>query len=104
MMVSQLYLVMERFTISHGVAANLSGPRSPVTEIPRTDLEAGISPIDHAGGEQGLGAQADRRRGGYLSNVRQVQTPKMVTRDDLKWPAAILLRRGKKNYHLVTMG
>ena len=39
--------------------------------------------------------------GVYLNNQRQVQAQKIITSDDLKWPAAILLRTGKKNYHLV---
>jgi tyrosyl-tRNA synthetase len=81
----------------------------PVTEIPRTDLEAGISLIDlmvrtRLAESKGSARKLIEAGGIYLNNVRQVQVPKMVTSDDLKWPAAILLRTGKKNYHLVKTG
>jgi tyrosyl-tRNA synthetase len=39
----------------------------------------------------------------YLNNQRQNQAQKFVSAEDLKWPGAILLRAGKKNYHLVTI-
>jgi tyrosyl-tRNA synthetase len=81
----------------------------PVTEIPPTDREAAISLIDlmvrtRLAESKGAARKLIEGGGVYLNNVRQVQTPKMVRRDDLKWPAAILLRTGKKTYHLVKMG
>jgi tyrosyl-tRNA synthetase len=39
--------------------------------------------------------------GVYLNNARQTQGQKTVSAEDLKWPGAMLLRAGKKNYHLV---
>ena len=39
--------------------------------------------------------------GVYLNNARQTVAQKTVSGGDLKWPGAILLRTGKKNYHLV---
>ena len=37
----------------------------------------------------------------YLYNDRQDRVQKIISAEDLKWPDAILLRTGKKNYHLV---
>jgi tyrosyl-tRNA synthetase len=39
--------------------------------------------------------------GVYLHNERQMQPQRKLTAADLKWPGALLLRAGKKNYHLV---
>src|SRR5262245_61225067 len=37
----------------------------------------------------------------YLYNDRQDRVQKIISDEDLEWPDAILLRTGKKNYHLV---
>jgi tyrosyl-tRNA synthetase len=42
--------------------------------------------------------------GVYLSGERQTDVQKIVSPSDIKWPRAILLRAGKKNYHLVLVG
>ncbi len=78
----------------------------PVTEIPRADLEAGIGLVDlmirtRLAESKGAARKLIEGGGVYLNNERQMQAQKMITADDLKWPAAILLRTGKKNYHLV---
>ncbi len=78
----------------------------PVTEIPRVDLETGIGLVDlmiRTTLAESKGAARKLIEGGgvYLNNGRQTQAQKRITSDDLKWPAAILLRTGKKNYHLV---
>jgi tyrosyl-tRNA synthetase len=78
----------------------------PVTEIPRADLEAGIGLVDlmiRTSVAESKGAARKLVEGGgvYLNNERQTQSQKTITAGDLKWPAAILLRMGKKNYHLV---
>jgi tyrosyl-tRNA synthetase len=39
--------------------------------------------------------------GVYVNNLRENDARKIVSSQDLKWPGAILLRAGKKNYHLV---
>ena len=39
--------------------------------------------------------------GVYLHNERQTQPTRRLSSADLKWPGALLLRAGKKNYHLV---
>jgi tyrosyl-tRNA synthetase len=80
----------------------------PATEIARTDVEAGISLIDlmvrtKLADSKGSARKLIEGGGVYLNNERQVQTPRTVTSNDLKWPGAILLRTGKKNYHLVQM-
>lgn len=78
----------------------------PVTQIPRADLEAGIGLVDlmiRTGLAESKGAARKLIEGGgaYLNNERQTQAQKKITTGDLRWPAAILLRTGKKNYHLV---
>jgi tyrosyl-tRNA synthetase len=78
----------------------------PVTEITRADLDAGIGLVDliirsRLAESKGAARKLIEGGGVYLNNERQGQAQKMITADDLKWPAAILLRTGKKNYHLV---
>ena len=78
----------------------------PFTEIARADLEAGISLVDlmiriKLADSKGAARKLIEGGGMYLNNQRQIQSQKMITADDLKWPTAILLRTGKKNYHLV---
>ncbi len=78
----------------------------PVTEIPQTELQAGIRLADlilRTGLSDSKGAARKLIEGGgvYLNNERQSQVQKVIASDDLKWPASILLRSGKKNYHLV---
>jgi tyrosyl-tRNA synthetase len=41
--------------------------------------------------------------GVYLNHERQTDLKRMVSAADVKWPDAMLLRAGKKNYHLVTV-
>lgn len=78
----------------------------PVTEIPLAELQAGIKLADlilRTGLSDSKGAARKLIEGGgvYLNNERQSQVQKVIASDDLKWPASILLRSGKKNYHLV---
>jgi len=78
----------------------------PVTEITRADLDAGIGLVDlmirtRLAESKGAARKLIEGGGVYLNNERQMHAQKMITADDLKWPAAILLRTGKKNYHLV---
>ncbi len=78
----------------------------PVTEIPQAELQAGIKLADlilRTGLSDSKGAARKLIEGGgvYLNNERQNQIQKVIASDDLKWPASILLRSGKKNYHLV---
>jgi tyrosyl-tRNA synthetase len=78
----------------------------PVTEIPRADLEARIDLVDLMIRTRLAESKAAARKligggGVYLNNERQTLAQKTITTDDLKWPAAILLRTGKKTHHLV---
>jgi tyrosyl-tRNA synthetase len=80
----------------------------PVTEIPRSELLAGIGLVDllirtRLAESKGAARKLIEGGGAYLNNERQDQGRKTVTADDLKWPGAILLRAGKKNYHLVAV-
>ena len=77
----------------------------PVTEIPRAELETGIGLVDlmlrtKLAESKGAARKLIDGGGVYLNNERQTQAQKAITAGDLKWPAAILLRTGKKNYHL----
>lgn len=78
----------------------------PVTEISRADLEPGIALVDlmirtRLAESKGAARKLIEGGGVYLNNERQTEAQKKITAGDLKWPAAILLRTGKKNYHLV---
>jgi tyrosyl-tRNA synthetase len=78
----------------------------PVTEIQRSEFEAGVSLVDlivrtRLTESKGAARKLIEAGGVYLNNERQSQIQKAITAGDLKWPAAILLRAGKKNYHLV---
>jgi tyrosyl-tRNA synthetase len=80
----------------------------PVTAIPRTDFDAGVNLVDlmvRTGltGSKGSARKLIEAGGVYVNNERQMQAQKTITAGDLKWPAAILLRTGKKNYHLVQL-
>ncbi|HLK65291.1 MAG TPA: tyrosine--tRNA ligase [Bryobacteraceae bacterium] len=80
----------------------------PVTEIARTELETGIGLVDlmirtKLAESKGAARKLIDGGGVYLNSERQNQAQKMVKTDDLKWPSAILLRTGKKNYHLVAI-
>ena len=78
----------------------------PVTGVPRADLEAGIGLVDlmlrtRMAESKGAARKLIEGGGVYINNERQNQAQKTITSADLKWPDAILLRTGKKNYHLV---
>jgi tyrosyl-tRNA synthetase len=78
----------------------------PVTEIPRTEIDASIGLVDllvrtRLAESRGAARKLIEGGGVYLNNQRQNQVNKSVSREDMKWPGAILLRAGKKNYHLV---
>lgn len=77
----------------------------PVTGLPQAELAAGISLVDllvrtRLADSKGSARKLIEGGGVYLNNERQVQTAR-ITSDHLKWPDAVLLRTGKKNYHLL---
>jgi tyrosyl-tRNA synthetase len=78
----------------------------PVTDMTAADLEARIPLVDLLVRARLAAGKGEARKlieagGVYLNNQRQNQPRKTVSPEDLKWPGAILLRAGKKNYHLV---
>lgn len=78
----------------------------PVTAITAADLAARIPLVELLVRTSLAASKGEARKlieggGVYLNNERENQLQKAVSPDDLKWPGAILLRAGKKNYHLV---
>ncbi len=77
----------------------------PVTEIPSADLTAGITLVDllvrsKLADSKGAARKLIESGGVYVNNERHNQPQKIVSAEDVKWPGAILLRSGKKNFHL----
>jgi tyrosyl-tRNA synthetase len=76
-------------------------------ELPHTEAEPGIPLVDLLVRTRLAESKAAARKlveggGVYLHNERQTDPRKTVSADDSKWPGrVILLRAGKKNYHLV---
>ncbi|HEX4227961.1 MAG TPA: tyrosine--tRNA ligase [Bryobacteraceae bacterium] len=80
----------------------------PVTKLSRAELRLGIELVEllartKLAGSKGAARKAIEGGGVYLNNERQTMVRKMVSFEDMKWPGALLLRMGKKNYHLVVM-
>ena len=81
----------------------------PSTTLARAELEAGIAVAD-ALVKTGLAESKSAARklvdggGLYLNNVRVTAEKKTITAADIIWPEAMLVRAGKKNYHLVMVG
>jgi len=78
----------------------------PVTEMTRTELHAKAGLVDllvrtRLAESKGAARKLIEGGGVYLNNQRQNQVQKAVSGPDLQWPGAILLRVGKKNYHLL---
>ncbi len=78
----------------------------PVTEIERMEFEAGIGLVEllvrtRLAESKGAARKLIEGGGVYLNNERQSQMQKFVSPQDLRWPNAIPLRAGKKNYHLI---
>jgi tyrosyl-tRNA synthetase len=78
----------------------------PVTTISAGELEAKIGLVDllvrtKLGESKGAARKLIDGGGVYINNNRETQPAKSISSADLEWPNAILLRAGKKNYHLV---
>ena len=79
---------------------------APVTQLGREELSRGVELVElltrtKLAESKGAARKAIEGGGVYLNNERQTNARKTVSSDDLKWPNALLLRTGKKNYHLV---
>jgi tyrosyl-tRNA synthetase len=76
-------------------------------ELHHTQVEPGISLVDllvqtRLAESKGAARKLIEGGGVYLYNERQTDPRKAISKADSKWPGgAILLRAGKKNYHLV---
>jgi tyrosyl-tRNA synthetase len=78
----------------------------PVTELPHTEIAQGIGLVDllvrtRMGESKGAARKLVEGGGVYVNNRRESDARKTVSAADLAWPRALLLRAGKKNYHLV---
>jgi tyrosyl-tRNA synthetase len=78
----------------------------PVTEVDRIEINSGLPLIDlllrtHLAESKGAARKLIEGGGVYINNQRQHEARKSVLPEDLNWPNSILLRAGKKNYHLV---
>jgi tyrosyl-tRNA synthetase len=78
----------------------------PATEMNATELQAKVGLVDLLVRTRLAESKAAARKlieggGVYVYNDRQNAVQKTISSEDLKWPGAILLRAGKKNYHLV---
>ena len=78
----------------------------PSTEVPRSDLEAGVALLDllaKTGLAKSKGAARRLVDGGgvYVNNQRVTETAKTLTADDLGTETMLVLRSGKKSYHIV---
>jgi tyrosyl-tRNA synthetase len=78
----------------------------PVTELSHTELAQGIGLVDllvrtRLGESKGAARKLVEGGGVYVNNRRESDARKTVSAADLVWPRALLLRAGRKNYHLV---
>jgi tyrosyl-tRNA synthetase len=79
---------------------------APSTQMPRSRLDAGGLPLVDLLVEIGVPSKSQARtiieQGGvYVNNVRETQVDRALVADDLVADRYLLVRRGKKNYHLV---
>jgi tyrosyl-tRNA synthetase len=80
----------------------------PASEVTPQELEARIGLVDLLVRTRLAESKAAARKlieggGVYLYNDRQSSAQKSISKEDLRWPGAILLRTGKRNYHLVVV-
>jgi len=78
----------------------------PVTQIPGAEIESGVPLVDllvrtHLAENKGAARKQIEGGGVYLFNERQSRVQTSVSKDNMRWPYAFMLRTGKKNYHLV---
>jgi len=80
----------------------------PSTEITSLELETKIGLVDLLVRTRMAESKAAARKlieggGVYLYNERQKSVQRTLSVGDLKWPGAILVRTGKRNFHLVVI-
>ena len=91
--------------VPSAVTIALLAREMPVTTLSRGELDGSTGLIDllvRTGLAESKGAARKLMEGGgvYLNNQRESK-PRPVSTQDMEWPGAMLLRTGKKNYHLV---
>jgi tyrosyl-tRNA synthetase len=99
-----------------GVLAGLSGEEIadifsdvPSSEFPRQDFDGDGMPVVDLLADSGVGSsKGDARRsiqggGVYLNNVRVEDVDRSVSLEDALEGRFLVLRKGKKNYHLVKL-
>ncbi len=78
-------------------------------ELPHTEVEPGIPLVDllvrtRLAESKGAARKLIEGGGVYLYTERQTDPRRILSADDVKWPGGvILLRAGKKNYHLAIL-
>jgi tyrosyl-tRNA synthetase len=80
----------------------------PCSELARGEVDAGVALPDllvRTGLADSKGAARKLIEGGgvYINNRRSADPRKPLTPQDLLWPGAVLIRAGKKNYHLLAV-
>ncbi len=79
----------------------------PTSTMPRTALDAPGFAVVEALVDVGLSGSRNQARtaidqgGAYVNNRRVASTDAVVSRDDLLWDRYVVLRRGRRDYHLV---
>ncbi len=71
-----------------------------------SEIESGVALVDllvrtHLAESKGAARKLIEGGGVYLYNERQSRVQTSVSKENMKWPDAFMLRAGKKNYHLV---
>ena len=78
----------------------------PSSDVARNELEAGVPLVDLLHRTELAKSKGEARRllsggGVYVNNVREADTDRTVTLRDLGTETMIVLRSGKKRYHIV---
>ncbi|MDE3086864.1 MAG: tyrosine--tRNA ligase [Acidobacteriota bacterium] len=82
---------------------------APASDRPRADLDAGLALVD-ALSDSGLArSKSEARRaigqgGAYVNNRRESDPDRLLTRDDLLAGRYVVLRKGRRDYHLLRFG
>jgi tyrosyl-tRNA synthetase len=86
-------------------AMRLLAREVPVTTVTQSEMDASIPLVDllvrtRLADSKGAARKLIEGGGIYLNHERVIK-PRPVSAHDIAWPGALLLRAGKKNYHLV---
>ncbi|HLK50320.1 MAG TPA: tyrosine--tRNA ligase [Bryobacteraceae bacterium] len=92
--------------IPHAQTVSMLAAEVPVTELARHELTHGIGLPEllvrtRLSESKGAARKLIESGGVYVNNRRESDARKTIAAADLAWPGALLLRSGKKNYHLV---